>query len=71
MDLDIIPPDLYSAVFEGVAGLSALPIAVFLIIGLIGGMGNNALTAPAQMSSQLWDPFRPFIDHYLQIHGIG
>jgi hypothetical protein len=69
MDLNLIPPDIYSFLFEGAARLSMLPITVFLFAGLIGGMGNNALTEPAKMSGELWTPFTPFIDHYLQIHG--
>lgn len=69
MDLNLIPPDVYSFLFEGVAQLSALPITIFLVTGLIGGLGGNVLTEPARMSAEVWTVFTPFVDHYLQIHG--
>ncbi|MGD7001207.1 hypothetical protein [Corynebacterium halotolerans] len=69
MDLNLIPSDIYSALVEGIASLSAVPIGLSLITMLIGGMGNNALTGPAQLSSDIFTPLMPFIDHYLQING--
>ncbi len=51
-----IPDMVYSAVFEFVWPIFAVPVGLHPVTGLIGGMGNNGLTAPAAMSSDLLNP---------------
>ncbi|MGP6173307.1 hypothetical protein [Corynebacterium sp. A21] len=71
MDLNLIPPDLYNAVFEGMSGSIAIPLILYIMGASISIIGGGAAPSYLQLSSDLMMPFDPFIQHYLQINGAG